>query len=259
MGKFGTDIKPDNPDGPTGVLRSTGPAMAEYPGKRSSLHLFRDSLRALTEDILRTEVRRIGALGYDQDSGWSIQGFGMLRKYLAGGKFRLHVWDSRYRVPNVTLLHDHPWDFDSLVIAGQVEQYRYRKGEHWGDRDTAIPLMEQAIVCGPGGGVCEPPSPTWLVRGPLEIIPAGTTYTQKACEIHESLPLDGTVTLIERTFHENTEVAHVYYEEKAGWVTAEPREARAYEAYYTLTRSLRAYFESTPERVLLDLDEEAPC
>lgn len=55
---------------------------------------------------------------------WSIQGFGMLRLYLSA-EVRLHVWDSRFRVPGVTDIHDHSWDFESEVAAGEVLQRRY--------------------------------------------------------------------------------------------------------------------------------------
>lgn len=226
-----------------------------------SLHFIRDSLAALTEDIMRGDLDLNAAGGLDpEETGWTLQGFGMLRKYLAGGKYRLHVWDSRYRVENVTMLHDHPWDFDSLVIAGQIDQYRYQRNQPVPDHHAnVVPVMEQSIVCGPGGGVCEKPAPMTLYRGPLEVIPAGSTYTQLACEVHESLPLDGTVTLIERTFHENTEVAHVYYDQGSEWVTAEPRPATCEEVADILERSLRAWFDTEPERVLLELDGDAPC
>lgn len=61
-------------------------------------------------------------------------------------------------------------------------------------------------------------------RGPIEAFEPGHWYEQRADEIHESLPVDGTVTLVERHFRADTEHARVYYSTPA-WVSAEPRPA----------------------------------
>ena len=77
--------------------------------------------------------------------GWSLQGFGMLRLYLTK-EIRLHVWDTAYQVPNVSLLHDHPWDFTSVVIAGCMENRLYSQGH-------GTPFEFATILCGTGGGI----------------------------------------------------------------------------------------------------------
>jgi hypothetical protein len=60
---------------------------------------------------------------------WTVQGFGMIRTYIPGPvydkQFRLNVWDSRLRVPNVSVMHDHPWDMTSWIISGLMINTRY--------------------------------------------------------------------------------------------------------------------------------------
>lgn len=166
---------------------------------------------------------------------WTVQGLGMLRTYLDGERFRLHIWNSSLRVENVTMLHDHPWDFDSEVIVGAVTNTRFVKSQY-----GAMPVMEQAIICGMGGGVARAPIPVKLDALPSEKLLEGDRYTQLAHEIHKSEPLEGTVTLIDRTFHVNTEVAHVYYDRE--WVSAEPRPAAPEEVAEIVAHSLERWF-----------------
>jgi hypothetical protein len=96
------------------------------------------------EKIERALARTI--LEHATDFQWSIQGFGMLRLYLAPD-VRLHVWSESHQVPNVSLIHDHPWHFTSHVLSRKIANVRYRIepiGEH-------THTMER-IRCGPGGG-----------------------------------------------------------------------------------------------------------
>ena len=55
---------------------------------------------------------------------WSVQGLGMLRTYLSD-EVRLHIWDRRLQIPQVSPLHDHPWHLDSEIVAGELRQHRY--------------------------------------------------------------------------------------------------------------------------------------
>src|SRR5579859_3298084 len=53
----------------------------------------------------------------------------------------------------------------------------------------------------------------------------GQTYHQEKDEIHESLPFDGTVTLVTRTFTADRDHARVFWRGTGDFVTAEPRAA----------------------------------
>lgn len=88
---------------------------------------------------------------------WSLQGFGMLRAYLSDRKLRLHVWNSKFAVPDVTTIHDHPWNFESLVVAGKITNTRYRTypcltaEEDIERQKLRSPFVKARIVCGTGG------------------------------------------------------------------------------------------------------------
>lgn len=153
---------------------------------------------------------------------WSLQGFGMLRLYLSKG-VRLHIWHSAFRVPGVSDIHDHPWDFSSDVVCGNIINRQYIV-----ESATIQPThMMRRIRCGPGGGVCESeaPVPVSLWRHFEHVVRPGSGYVQRHYEIHASHPEDGTVTLITRGFREDTEHANVFYPLDTEWVSAEPRPA----------------------------------
>src|SRR5439155_399501 len=125
---------------------------------------------------------------------WSQQGLGMLRVYLSR-EIRMHVWadEAVYR-PKPDTLHTHPWDFTSYVVAGGITNLRYR----------TIPLTPnytmRTIKCGAGGGLEPGETRVHLAATDVETFISGQFYSQLAEEIHESIPADGTVTIIERKF-----------------------------------------------------------
>jgi hypothetical protein len=175
---------------------------------------------------------------------WSIQGFGMLRMYLSK-EVRLHIWNPAFVVPNVSTIHDHPWDFESEVICGTIWNQRYtvfRRGEDGRMRhDPLSPLQESydpmedtdlcvQIRCGTGGGIdkaCNAgkPEPRTLTPWRLQTYGAGTSYDQMAADVHETRAQGGTVTIVTRKFKEDTEHARVFFPRGTEWVSAEPRRA----------------------------------
>jgi hypothetical protein len=170
---------------------------------------------------------------------WSLQGFGMLRTYLAP-EVRLHVWDSRYAVDQVTTLHTHPWHLRSQIVAGELVNVRYEllpEGDTEHDR-----YVEQEILCGPGGHATDRQSLVQLRPYQPEHYVEGDEYTQEALEIHESQSADGTVTIIERTFLEDTEHAYVYVPKGKEWISAEPRSAKRSEVFDICQHSLARWF-----------------
>ncbi len=158
---------------------------------------------------------------------WTVQGFGMLRTYLdADRKIRLNVWDKRIQKPNVSLVHDHPWDFTSHIISGEIINLRYVESPEF---EKGWPFSYATIKCGPGGGMVNCQGDIDLVPGQFERYRAGESYSQKANEIHETDFWSGTVTLNDRTFHPDTEHARVFWRRGQQWVDAEPRVATMHE------------------------------
>jgi len=178
---------------------------------------------------------------------WSLQGFGMLRAYITK-ELRIHVWDSRFAVKDVSTIHDHPWHFESCVIAGRLVNTRYRveprvSGASW-DRAQFI---KERIVCGPGGGLEKNLDMTvngervWLTPLEPEHYEAGDTYRQQADEVHHTWCEDGTVTIVHREFLKDTEHANVFYKADSKWISAEPRDARPDEVSAIIDHALTKF------------------
>lgn len=169
---------------------------------------------------------------------WSLQGFGMLRTYLHED-VRLHIWDSAFAVDEVSTVHDHPWDFTSTIIAGGLKNQRYvidPEGDEWN---------KQMIVCGPGGHTDSEVERIRLRALTPEHYIGGDTYFQSAEELHESIPHDGTVTVIHRNFSRpDRDLATVCFPRDKQWVSAEPGPAHMRDVATIVGRSLRTWFDS---------------
>ena len=186
-------------------------------------------------DVLSAVVRSV--LERYQHYEWTVQGFGMLRTYLdKGGEFRLHIWHNSFKVPGVSTIHDHPWDFESKVVAGRVTNVRYTEVDLPGARYSC-----QKIKCGAGGGLEGEPFSTLLVKMHEEVYLPGNVYNQLAKEIHESIPEDGTVTIIKRQFGPDTEHARVFWSPSDVWVSAEPRLAASWEVEEFVQEALKRF------------------
>lgn len=155
---------------------------------------------------------------------WTVQGFGMLRTKLADAG-RIHVWDSRLRVPLVSDVHAHPWDLTSTIISGELINQRFKVfGELRGMR-----YIMSKIATGEGGGLTGTPKHVGLESEPLEFYKAGDVYAQAAEEVHRSIPIDGCVTLLARLQGPPLQETTVYWPQGARWVSAEPRPATPFE------------------------------
>lgn len=174
-----------------------------------------------TRRTTETRVREILRHPFDHD-GWTLQGFGMMRLYLDDEQVeRLHIWDVGEAFPNVSTIHDHPWDFDSRIVAGQMLNQRYVIG----DPGTGqFDLHSSKLRTGEGGHLIGEPFRVGCERRLVERYVGGDEYHQDAPEFHESIPEAGTVTVINRKFHTERDVAQVCWF-AGGWGSAEPRPA----------------------------------
>lgn len=169
--------------------------------------------------LLVTHLLEDAADGVRAD--WTLQGLGMLRLYLSP-TVRLHVWDSAEAYPGASKLHDHPWDFTSHIILGRLVNVRYERRPLRGGRPTH---HMQTIVCGEGGCSLGDVTDVEMREESRFVYEAGQSYSQISTIVHESIPEDGTVTIIERVMHEDTEHARVFSDYGTEWVSAEPRPA----------------------------------
>lgn len=185
----------------------------------------------------------------DNRRNWTAQGFGFLRTYFgpadAPKKFRLNLWHSCFTVPGVSTIHDHPWDFTSVIVAGQFENQRYFMPRdmvrYHNTGGIEVTHAFTTIKTGEGGGLeKEPVAYCRLVpREPEHYLP-GDVYHQRASEIHETKFKDGAVTLNERVG--DTEHARVFWPFGTDWVDAIPRPATRDEVAFAVLGSLREWF-----------------
>lgn len=181
----------------------------------------------------------------DQNTSWSVQGFGMMRAYFGPPdnpkEFRLNLWDSRLAVPNVSTIHDHPWHFESVVVAGHFTNQRYDLRAAGVEIDAPTHQFT-TIKTGEGGGMEK--SPILLAQlHPYftEVYQAGDRYSQNAEEIHETIYTDGCVTLNKRTRVGDGEHARVFWPHWQDWVDAEPRPATPVEIAAVTENALRGF------------------
>jgi hypothetical protein len=186
------------------------------------------------------------------DLEWSLQGLGMLRTYLSP-EVRLHIWDERYAVPNVSPIHDHPWHLESYIVCGLLMQRRYTlidPGKRIKNDPYAYEFLSMAqIKCGENACTTTRPLKVLVRVGPLESYTEGETYKQTKDEIHESSPVTGTVTLVSRTFTPDREHARVFWRGQSGWVDAAPRPATRNEITEITQLALLKWFSGNPLKI----------
>lgn len=174
---------------------------------------------------------------------WTIQGLGMLRLYLDEEHVeRLHLWDPDRAEDEVSTIHDHPWDFESRILSGSMQNIRFHEAN---DPRYSIPVAGAELFCGTGGHLLEETRRTTRLIGIPDsgLYLPGSSYQQDAPELHESWPMPGTVTVIRRTFKENRDIAHVYWAEDQKFVSAEPRPATEQEVMHFVGMARRNWRE----------------
>jgi hypothetical protein len=150
---------------------------------------------------------------------WRMQNIGLLALRLDDRReFRLHVWDPESCVGEPPV-HDHPYDFTSTVIVGELVNTRYvedpngieysRHRYHAGDEDDRRTDSVRLTA-----------SETTFT--------SGDRYRQLATELHRSRQTPGTVTLLQFGPFEERELT-VCLAPGAPWVSALARPATAAE------------------------------
>lgn len=177
---------------------------------------------------LRASVMSI--LEHAHDFEWTSQGFGFIRAYYGDNKkWRLNVWHSSLRVPNVSTIHDHPWDFTSFIIGGEIGNTKYEVGMK--APDTTL-YRSQTIKTGVGGGPMKNYAPYYLRRKETKVYRAGEYYKQSHDEIHETTYTNGAVSLNVRRVAGDGDHAMVFWPDETEWVDAIPKPATDYAVAY---------------------------
>ncbi len=159
---------------------------------------------------------------------WRMQDIGLMSPRLDDRReYRLHVWDPSYwdREPPV---HDHPYDFTSTVIAGEITNARY---EEDGVSDQYVRFR-----CSPGAEG-ERRSDAARLSSTATIFNEGSQYHQLAHELHASWQQPGTVTAIRCQWTEAPELA-VCVRDEGSWRSAQGRGATREEIKGFATKAL---------------------
>lgn len=169
---------------------------------------------------------------------WTVQGFGMVRTKLYDVG-RIHVWDSRVRVPLVSDVHAHPWPLRSTVISGELINQRFEQVDD--SVAATLKYVASKIATGEGGGLLGESKEILLVTKSLEAYTAGQVYMQEPHEFHRSIPQDGTVTLLERPMGKPLQETDVFWPSGTTWVSAEPRPAKPHEVERAIEYALQRW------------------
>jgi hypothetical protein len=172
----------------------------------------------MEELVSKALVRTI--LHHAEDYPWKIQDIGLLGLRLDDRReFRLHVWDPTYGTgDDGPPIHDHPYDFTSTIIAGEMTNTVYEE-DPGGDEFTRyryVPSDESRRTC-----------ETIRLSGNATAYTEGGSYRQLAHELHDSRQQPGTVSIIRCAFRD---VARLTVCRKGSdWVSSASRAATAEE------------------------------
>jgi hypothetical protein len=163
----------------------------------------------------QTLVRNI--LEHAGDFSWRMQDIGVLGLRLDDQRrYRLHVWDPEGALGEPPV-HDHPYDFTSTVVVGELTNTRYVE-----DPDGAEYVRERYSR----GDESDRRSDTVRLVGTAETLGAGARYRQSARELHDSRQVPGTVTVLrfDRVLDDLPELT-VCRRPGTPWVSGEARPA----------------------------------
>jgi hypothetical protein len=172
----------------------------------------------MEELVSKALVRTI--LHHAEDYPWKIQDIGLLGLRLNDRReFRLHVWDPTYgTVDDDPPIHDHPYDFTSTIIAGEMTNTLYEE-DPAGDQFTRyryVPSDESRRTC-----------ETIRLSGKATMYAEGGSYRQLAHELHDSRQQPGTVSIIRCAFKDVARLT--VCRKRSQWVSSQSRPATAEE------------------------------
>jgi hypothetical protein len=146
------------------------------------------TMRALVKAILQRA----------EHYSWEVPGNGRLTLVLEPNVAVINVFHSKYRQPGTTAIHSHTVDFRSDIVGGVMRQYRYLRATADAGVFGSAPrrYWEQELTL--DGKLSREPMECYLTESAIETYAAGEFYEIIADEIHQSVPEDGTVTLITR-------------------------------------------------------------
>jgi hypothetical protein len=167
----------------------------------------------VTKDLDKVLVRNI--LEHALEFDWVMQELGLLGLRLDEQReYRMHVWAPN-RCVGPPVIHDHPFDFTSRIVVGEMTNVRYVEDPAGTKylRERYSPPNEELRT-----------ADFVQLSGQAETYREGEEYAQEDHELHSSHQLAGTVTIIRRAFGPPRELT-VCRPEDAPWVSGLSRPA----------------------------------
>jgi hypothetical protein len=166
---------------------------------------------------------------------WRVQDIGVLGLWLDDDRScRLNVWDPDGAIGDPPI-HDHPFDFTSTVVVGELLNTRYVE-----DPDGSEYMRERYSP----DDESDRRADTVRLIGATETLRAGARYRQVAHELHDSRQVAGTVTVLhlERFVDEPFQLT-LCRRRGTPWVTGRSREATP-DQVARITRAALARFDA---------------
>jgi hypothetical protein len=167
----------------------------------------------MTETLSKALV--LTMLQHAEDFPWRMQDIGLMSLRLDDRReYRLHVWDPSYWVGEPPI-HDHPYDFTSTIIAGELINTRYEVDS---SGDEYVRFLYSP------GAESERRSDKVRLSSTATTFTGGDDYRQLAHELHASWQQPGTVTAIRCSWVEASELT-VCVRDEESWQSAQGRDA----------------------------------
>lgn len=154
-------------------------------------------------------------LQHAEDFPWRMQDIGLMGLRLDDQReHRLHLWDPSDDVGDPPI-HDHPYDFTSTIIVGELTNTRYVEdaaGDEYARFRYSPPAEDERR------------SDTVKLSATATTFTEGSRYRQLAHELHASGQQPGTVTVIRCSWVEAPELT-VCFRDEGSWRSGQAREA----------------------------------
>jgi hypothetical protein len=168
----------------------------------------------MSETLSKALVLRM--LRHAEDYPWRMQEIGLMSLRLDDRReCRLHVWDPSCCHDGESPVHDHPYDFTSTIIAGEMTNTRYEE-DRGGDEYVRFRF--------PPGAEGERRTDAVRLSSTATVFSEGNQYHQLAHELHASWQQPGTVTAIRCQWVETSELT-VCVRDEGTWCSGQGREA----------------------------------
>jgi hypothetical protein len=160
---------------------------------------------------------------------WRIQDIGLMALRLDERReYRLHVWHPSSSAGDPPI-HDHPYDFESTVIVGELTNTRFIEDPQ-GEELTRFRYSP--------GEEDQRRSDKVRLSGRSQTLREGDAYSQLATELHESTQQPGTVTLIRCSWVDERPLTVCLRDERS-WCSGQARDATPHEVKSFVSTALQ--------------------